>query len=242
MKVIGSKKEIKEIFESLEKETSDWTDDDTIKAIHKKILKQKIRFPALEYFSELVFEAIPNKQLYKFLDKIIALDEIGSYTIAGKILQLNLKNDISGSHKKANEYISKGNVWYACDIISERVLGVMLLEHPEKTIEINKKQINSDSFWMVRSVGVATHLATKWGLQKKYAKQQFELLLSKADAKDYHAITGIGWAAKTIAKFHPDIIKQFEEELDSPNVKQWFRTKVKIGLGRNYKYATKYTG
>lgn len=241
MKVIGSKKEVREIFEAFQKEFSDWTSDDSIKIIHKKILKQKIRFPVIEYFSELAFEEIPNKQLYKFLDKIIALDEIGSYTIARKMLQLNLKNDFSGSHKKANQYITRGNVWYACDIISERVLGSMLLLRPEETIQVNRKQITGDNFWLVRSVGVATHLATKWGLQKKYAKQQFELLLSRASVTDYHAVTGIGWAAKTIAKFHPDIIKQFEKKLDSPNVKQWFRTKVNIGLGRAYKYAAKYT-
>lgn len=242
MKIIGSKKEIQEIFDRLQCQYSNWTSDEAIKAIHKKILKQKIRFPALEFFAEQSFKSIPNKQLYKFLDKIIALDEIGSYVIAGKLLQLNLKCDLSGSHKKANEYILQGNVWYACDIISERVLGIMLLEHPEETIEINRKQINSDNFWLIRSIGVATHLATKWGLQKKYIKQQFELLLSKANTTDHHATTGIGWAAKTIAKFHPDIIKQFGKELDSPNVKQWFKTKVKIGLGRSQKYAAKYTG
>jgi hypothetical protein len=241
LKIIGSKKEIRKIFDALQKQHSDWTSDESIKAIHINILKQKIRFPVLEYFAELLFEIIPNKHLYKFLDKLIALDEIGSYTIAGKLLQLNLKNDFSGSHKKANEYILQGNVWYACDMISERVLGVMLLNHAEETITINKKQIAGENFWLIRSVGVATHLATKWGLPKKYAIQQFELLLGKANVTDYHATTGIGWAAKTIAKFHPDIIKQFEKELDSPNVKQWFKTKVKIGLGRSAKYATKYT-
>lgn len=231
---------MREIFESFQKHDHSWTSNTTIKSIQKNILKQKIRFPALEYFSELVFESIPNKQLYKFLDQIVALDEIGSYTIAGKLLQLNLKNDFTGAHKKANSYILKGNVWYACDIISERVLGVMLLTDPEKTLKINREQINSNNFWLVRSVGVATHYATKKGLAKNYARQQFELLLSKANVTDYHAVTGIGWAAKTIAKFHPDIIAEHNHEMNSTHVKQWFKSKVKIGLGRSNKYSNRF--
>jgi 3-methyladenine DNA glycosylase AlkD len=241
VKIIGSKAEIKRILDDLLELNYDWLSDNCINYIHKNILRKKIRFPGLEYFSTQVFELIPAKKLISFLDRIIALDEIGSYVIAGKMLQLNLNNNLLQSQQKAKEFIQKGNVWYACDIISERVLGVMLLNYPDKALKICRHQMKAGEVWQMRSVGVATHYAVKKGLPKKYVKQQFELLLENADAKGYHATTGIGWAAKTVAKFHPEIIKAFEKELQDPKVRTWFRSKIKIGLGRAYKYASTYT-
>ena len=45
---------------------------------------------------------------------------------------------------------------------------------------------------------------------------------------------GIGWAAKTTARFHPDIIANFNNEIqDSSAVANWFRKKIEIGLNRN---------
>lgn len=44
---------------------------------------------------------------------------------------------------------------------------------------------------------------------------------------------GIGWAAKTTAKFHPEIINNFKDQiLQTEKVKTWFRTKIRIGLDR----------
>ena len=89
---------------------------------------------------------------------------------------------------------------------------------------------------------MATHYAVKKGLEKEYVEQMFELLLSLATTTDFHTKKGVGWAVKTVAKFHPEIISKYQEQIDADgNVKQWFRTKIKIGLGRTQKYAGKYT-
>lgn len=75
-------------------------------------------------------------------------------------------------------------------------------------------------------MGVASHYAVKKGLGKKHVEVTFCLLLSKADTKDFHTKKGIGWALKTISKFHPDIIQKFESSLlANPFIQSFFRKK-----------------
>jgi hypothetical protein len=70
----------------------------------------------------------------------------------------------------------------------------------------------------------------------------FRVLLSLSTTTDFHTKKGVGWAATTVAKFHPDIIARYDEHIQtSADIKQWFKTKLKIGAGRAYKYAHRYT-
>ena len=241
MKIVGSKAEVRKILDQLIKEQPDWLSEKIIRFIHQKILKQKIRFPILEHVAEILHKIIPEKQQLSFLQKIIDLDEIGSYTLAGKILQLRSSSHLKGSFSVAEKFILQGDKWYVCDIIGERVFGHDLLTVPEKTIPVLIKNSKHQNKWMVRTIGVAAHYAIKKGLKKKYVEEVFELLLSLANTTEFHTKKGIGWAAKTTAKFYPDIIKKHEGELkNNSEIKQWFRTKLKIGLGRSFKYASKY--
>ncbi|MGZ4044485.1 MAG: hypothetical protein ACXVO9_14875 [Bacteroidia bacterium] len=64
-----------------------WSSPAFIEFIHKHLLKKKIKFPILEYFTELIFPIVPKKEKDDFLQKIIKLDEIGSYVVVGKFFQ-----------------------------------------------------------------------------------------------------------------------------------------------------------
>jgi len=214
--------------------------DNMAKRFLEEILSHKVRFPLLEYTAQIIFDSVPYTKQLPFTDKIIAGHTIGGNVIAGKILQLRLENDFDRCFDKALDYIFEGNEWYCCDIIAERVMGYALLTHPEKTLPKLKKLAKHKTNWAVRTVGVATHYATKKGLQKKFGEEMFLLLHSLSSASDLHIKTGTGWGAKTIAKFHPGIIEKHQEKMEEPEVRQWFKTKVRIGLGRAYKYAAKY--
>jgi 3-methyladenine DNA glycosylase AlkD len=121
-------------------------------------------------------------------------------------------------------------------------LGHALLTVPDATLPVLQRLSQHEDKWIVRSVGVATHYAVKKGLKKKYAEEMFRILLSQASTTEFHTKKGIGWAAKTIAKFHPDIIARYEQQVSNdPTIKQWFKSKIKIGLSRTYKYAHRYT-
>jgi len=121
------------------------------------------------------------------------------------------------------------------------VMGYALLSDPERTIPVLRTLAKHEDKWLVRSVGVATHYAVKKGLTRIYSEQMFQILLSCSATTDFHTKKGIGWGAKTVAKFHPDIIALYKHQLDNDlNIKTWFKTKIRIGLGRSFKYATKY--
>lgn len=232
MKIITGKTEIKGLLNALENEYSGGSYKKFIELVNSNLFIRKIKFPVLEYASEQFFRFIPLNKQINFLDDVISFDEIGSYVIAGKTLQLRSDKAFKGSLAKAIEYIIEGNEWYVCDIIGERVLGNSLLNETEKTIPYLIKLTKHENKWIVRSVGVAAHYAVKKGLAKKYCDEVFQLLLANAGTTNFHTKKGIGWGAKTIAKFHPDIITKYHSSIyDDPQIKQWFKTKIKIGLG-----------
>ena len=205
--------------------------------IHGEILKIKIKFPLLEFVGETLYKNIPSGNQIELLDAMIATHEMGAFPIAGKLLQLRADQHLTESFRKAEKYIIEGDEWYVCDIIGERVFGHALLHWPEKTIPVLKKMAKHENQWMVRCIGVATHYAVKKGLDKNNANKVFHLLLSLSNETEFHTRKGIGWGAKTIAKFYPDIINAHTEEIQNKNVRAWFKTKLKIGLGRANKYA-----
>jgi 3-methyladenine DNA glycosylase AlkD len=243
LRVINSKTEVRKILGELEKRHTSWITEQAIQDIYKQILGKKIKFPVLEDFSEKLFLIIPVKQQASFLQKIIDLQTIGGNVIAGKILQeqINTTGKILPAFKLAEKFILQGDQWYVCDIIGERVFGHALLHFPKETISELKKLASHNNEWMVRCIGVAAHYAVKKGLEPPFAEIVFKLLLKLSSSTSFHTKKGIGWAAKTIAKFHPGIIKKYEADIyEDEDVKQWFKTKIKIGLGRSKKYAATY--
>ncbi|HYG53018.1 MAG TPA: DNA alkylation repair protein [Flavobacteriales bacterium] len=241
MSPIGSKTLVKPIVESSLTIYHKKGITPFVKAVHNQLLDKKIRFPVLEFAAELVCAELPVKDQLLTCKQIVEYRTIGGNVMAGIILQKYALTNPADSFKMAVECILYGNEWYCCDIIAERVMGVSLLLQPEKTIPLLKKLTVHKADFAVRTVGVATHYAVKKGLKKIHVEEMYKLLLSLATATGFHTKTGIGWGAKTCAKFHPDIIKKYRDELnDEKKVKTWFRTKVNIGLGRTAKYAAKY--
>jgi 3-methyladenine DNA glycosylase AlkD len=241
MEIIGSKAKVLELLEPALKTYSPKKEKAFVELLHKQILCKKIRFPQLENAAKELYKTIPANRHLAILDQIISLPEVGTNVIAGIILQLRLKAHFKESIDKALLYITIGDAWFVCDIIGERVLGYALLTEPEKTLLLFKKLTKHENKWAVRSIGVATHYAVKNGLKKEFSERSFQILLLCSTVTDFHTKKGIGWAAKTIAKLHPDIIKKYDSEIsNNPNIKQWFKTKIKIGLGRSFKYASRY--
>jgi len=243
MKIISGKADAKPLIaHALSTYASDGIDA-FIATVHDTILKQKIRYPILEYVATAFYKHLPPAQHLKVTDRIIALKENGSDVIAGMMLQLKLGAHYEQSVKKAVAYIIEGSNWLSCDTIGERVLGYALLTTPAKTLKTLKQLARHDNNWVIRSIGVATHYAVKKGLGKTDTETMFQLLLTIASTTDFHTKKGVGWGAKTIAKFHPDLIKRYEQDIyGNEEIKQWFRSKIKIGLGRSFKYANRYTG
>ena len=205
-----------------------------ISFLRDNILNKKVKFPLLEHCGHFLFERVPGSKHIAICDGIHKLRTIGGNVIIGIILQDRLAKHYPESLEQAAKYISEANEWYVCDIIGERVFGFALLNHPQKTIIQIRELSTHTSTWVVRSLGAGIHYAVKKGLSTNAILPVFKILMAHARSKDRHIRQGIGWAAKTIAKFHPDIIKDLQEDIqDKELVENWFRNKIKIGLMRS---------
>ncbi len=234
MKTITRKPEIREAANTCLEAYQDQGIDVAVQVLHAELLRHKVKFPLLEYATTLLYEALPEDEQLNFCDQVRQLQTIGGNVILGKMLQQRLPDHYDQSLARAAEYISQADAWYVCDIIGERVFGVALLTQPERTIPEIKKLAKHPSFWVVRSLGAGSHYAIKKGLGANHVEQVFALLFSMANTNHKEIRQGVGWAAKTTAKFHPDIIERYQSQIqDGEKVANWFRTKVKIGLNRN---------
>lgn len=213
-----------------------------MEALHHNILKAKVKFPLLEHCAIAMHDAIPEHIHVKICDQISDLKTIGGNVIIGILLQKRLDTNFEQSLDLAAKYMVAGKEWYVTDIIGERVYGWSLLHWSQKTLTVFEQMRDHPSPWVVRAIGTGTHYAIKKGLDPENSEFSFKLLLSLGRAKHHHIKTGIGWAAKTTAKFHPEIIAKYAEQIgDKDKIGQWFRTKVKIGLRRG-EYAKTYRG
>lgn len=202
--------------------------------IVNRILTAKVKFPLLEYAAELIVGLLPGEIQIEFCDQLVKHKTMGGNVVLGKILQSRLATHYEESIAKAMEYIIHGDEWYVCDIIGERVFGVALLTSPTLAIESLKKLSSHSNKWVIRSVGPGIHYATKKGLAIEVSRKVFPILLNLSSTKELHIKKGIGWAAKTTARFHPSLIEEFHSDInDDATVGQWFKTKIKIGLERN---------
>ncbi len=233
MKTITRKSEVRSELETCALVFKKSGLDALVKEVHQRLLLNKIKFPLLEFATTELSELIPDEEQLDFCDKIERFQTIGGNVILGIILQLRLKAHLEQSFEKAAEYISNSEEWYVSDIIGERVFGFALLTWPDPVLPVLQDYANHKNNMFMRSTGAGMHYAIKKGLPKKFAKPVFELLLSKASITDYQAKRGIGWAAKTMARFHPDVVNRYKDEIEAKETGQWFRTKVRIGLGRH---------
>ncbi|WP_395373864.1 DNA alkylation repair protein [Marinicella sp. W31] len=202
--------------------------------IDDEILSHKVKFPLLEWCASEFHQYIPQSTQLDFCDRIHQLNREGGNVILGKMLQIRSAKNLPESLDKAAEYISQADIWYVADIIGERVFGHTLLHQFHNTFTTIRAMSLSANHWLIRGFGAGSHYSIKKGLPKDDVETLFSWLLLQAHSSNKEIRQGIGWAAKTTAKFHPEIIKTFHQEIHKKHkIAQWFRTKIKIGLERH---------
>ncbi|MCP4418355.1 MAG: DNA alkylation repair protein [Chloroflexi bacterium] len=196
-----------------------------------EILRHRVKFPLLEFVARELFRFVPQAEQLGIVNKLLTMDYEGGYVIIGIILQERLAINKSESVQKAAVCIIEGNKWYVCDIISERVFGHGLLHDFSGVEGLLRPFLTHPNVWMQRAVGIATHYATKKGLRQEDVDRLFSLLLPLASSRQMHVKKGVGWAFKTIAKFHPELVRpRLDGVLADTAVTPWCKNKLKIGL------------
>lgn len=230
MKTITSKASLAPVLSTLSTHAGndDW--DGYWQTLDKEILCHRVKFPILEYLATEIDGMLDRKQENDLLDKVAAARHISSYPVIGKLLQIRLSEGIEVQYKLAIEHIIRGDEWYACDIISERVFGEGTLRDFDTSLVLMKSMGSHGNLWIERSIGIATHYATKKKLPKAQVEQLLLLMIEYAWNTQYFTKKGIGWAGKTIGKFHPDLIHKHADHMRAAKLSRWFITKVNIGL------------
>lgn len=235
MSVVTRKSEVRELLLQCTVAYDTYGLDNCVVVVNDILLTRKVKFPLLEFCGRAFYEHLQQHDHIPFCDAIQKLKTEGGNVLLGIVLQLRLEEHFKETVAKTIEYIAAADIWYVCDIIGERVWGVSLLNEPERTIPEIQKLTTHQSHWIIRSLGAGAHYAIKKGISVEFVETLFKLLLRCSNSSDKEIRQGIGWAAKTTARFHPEIIYAHRSEINNTEkVANWFRRKIEIGLERHH--------
>jgi len=233
MKSITRKSDLRLIIQNVLIVYTEQGKEVSIQYLTSHLLNHKIKFPLLEFIGEEFFLQTPKEDHLEFCDLIFSENTMGGLVLIGKILQLRLEFDWENSINKARYYISLSDEWYSCDIIGERVFGFGMRYYTHQCFKEIKSIFTSNNRWVLRGMGAGCHFAIKRGLPVEFVEQLFVELLKYGKSKDKEIRQGIGWACKTTAKFHPELIRIYNERINNElKVDNWVRRKVNVGLER----------
>jgi hypothetical protein len=178
-------------------------------ALLAPVLAKRTPFRLLDRISEAV-GAGPLGATNAFLERIAADKTEGGWVVIGSALGQQLDRDSVDVFARCREYIIAADVWYAADILGERVPGPALVADFQPALDLLAPWREAASRWVRRTVGVAVHF---WAKRSRGAAEhiaQAEALLAFLEPMfeewDMDAVKGVGWGLKTLGKHYPDLI------------------------------------
>lgn len=230
MKTITSKASLAPVISEFSQYANNGDQEGYWQLLNKEVLQHKVKFPVLEYVACEVNAILTREEEDALVNKIAMEKHMSGYPVIGKIIQLRLNEDLQTQYDLAIKHIIQGNEWYVCDIISERVFGEGTLKDFDTSLNLMKDMGKHGNLWIERSIGIGTHYATKKKLPKEQVEQLLLLMIEHAWKTQYFTKKGIGWAGKTIGKYHPELIHKHADLMRETKLSRWFITKVNIGL------------
>jgi hypothetical protein len=129
---------------------------------------------------------------------------MGGWVIIAGILNSLTGEDLAGALHRTKAMIISADVWYATDILGERVPGPSLVEKFEQTLRLLSPWRMDDTPWVRRTVGVAIHFwAKRCRTDPVKAQQLMTFLEPMLVEQQIEAIKGVGWGLKTLGRYYP---------------------------------------
>jgi 3-methyladenine DNA glycosylase AlkD len=176
------------------------------------VLAERTPFRLLDIIGESV-GAVPFDDADVFLDRIAAEKTEGGWVVIASALRQQLECDLEGAFSQCKNYIVSADIWYATDILGERVPGPALLIRFEPSLELLAPWRTDSNHWVRRTVGIAVHF---WAKRVKGAAahlSQAETLLTFLEPMfedwDMDAVKGVGWGLKTLGKYYPKLVTEW---------------------------------
>ena len=173
------------------------------------ILAERTPFRLLDRIGKRI-GACPLPETIPFLQQIADQRTEGGWVIIGSALGQQLDRDLDGALARCRAFIIAAQVWYATDILSERVPGPAMVTGLEPTLELIDPWRADQDRWVRRAVGVAVHFWAKRSQGAPELCAQAGVLLAFLEPMfeewDMDAIKGVGWGLKTLGRYYPDLV------------------------------------
>jgi hypothetical protein len=173
------------------------------------LLAERIPFTALGRIGEILGRT-SRKSVNALLDEIAAGESEGGWVIIGCALGQLWDGDPEGTYRRCKRFVIRGDVWYAADILAERVPGPALVVDFSTALKLLEPWRNDDNRWVRRAAGVAVHF---WAKRSKgahelrpRAKELLGFLEPMFSEWEIDAAKGVGWGLKTMGKHYPDLL------------------------------------
>jgi len=143
-----------------------------------------------------------------FLDRIAADRTEGGWVVIASALREQLDRDPTGAFSRCRAFVIAADVWYATDILGERVPGPALVAGFEPALKLLAPWREDPNAWVRRTVGVAAHFWAKRSRGECTAEAETLLAFLEPmfEEWDIDAIKGVGWGLKTLGRHYPELV------------------------------------
>jgi hypothetical protein len=184
-------------------------------ALLAPVLAERTPFRLLDRIGKQIGSgSLPETNL--FLERIAGDQTEGGWVVIGSALGQQLDRDLEGALARCRAFIVAGQVWYATDILGERVPGPALVADLEPTLELIAPWREDEDRWVRRSVGVAVHFWAKRSRGAPELSAQAGTLLAFLEPMfeewELDAAKSVGWGLKTVGRYYPDLVAGWLEE------------------------------
>ena len=173
------------------------------------VLAERTPFRLLDRVGRAV-GAGPLPETNAFLGRIAAGRTEGGWVVIGSALGQQLERDLAGALALCHTFIKAADVWYATDILGERVPGPGLVAGFEPCLVRLAPWREDANRWVRRTVGVAVHFWAKRSQGAPEQRPRAEALLAFLEPMfgewELDAAKGVGWGLKTLGRHYPDLV------------------------------------
>lgn len=178
------------------------------------VLAERTPFRLLDRIGHAAGSA-PSLETNALLERIAAGQTEGGWVVIGSALGARRHRDLDGTLARCRTCIAAAELWYATDILAERVPGPALVTSFERALEILGPWRQDPNRWVRRSVGVAVHFWAKRSRGAPELQVQAGALLEFLDPMfgewEMDAVKGVGWGLKTLGRTYPDLVAAWLE-------------------------------
>jgi 3-methyladenine DNA glycosylase AlkD len=183
------------------------------------LLAQRTPFRLLDLIGAALGRAdanLPLGTLDAFLDQVAAGRTEGGWVVIGSALGQRVNHDLAEALARCRAFVRAGDVWFAADILAERVPGPALVGRFPAALAALSSWRDDSNRWVRRAVGVAVHF---WAKRSRgavslasEAESLLQFLAPMFGEWEMDAVKGVGWGLKTLGKHYPDLLAQWLED------------------------------